>query len=188
MRSDSEGDTLTRVTKRQIREKQNAFFESKRVVDRRPVIEVVDYRVTAQTIDVPNSFDGLMRITVEQEWDTAGGKFLWTEFAAGAALSVGIQMIIDGKNLFPERIMDNHDWKKYAFDTDIVIDGGVTQVAQLSARISLFKMLGNNHDGLVIDVVKDSPVQMAVVVGDDLSARGTELKMFFQGWKNKVRL
>lgn len=129
-----------------------------------------------------------MRIIIQKRWDTAAGKFLWTEFTAVAALTNGVQIIIDGQPLFPEAVKDNHDWKKYAYDTDIVIDGAETQIGLLTARLSVFKMLGNNYDGLMMDIHKDRRVKIKVKVQDDLSEVGTELKMIFQGWRRKVKV
>lgn len=141
---------------------------------KRPIIELVDARVTAQTIKLVQPFARIERMIVFHNFD--GDTVDYDEFANDTILTNGLQIMVDNRPLFPEPIKAMRDYMRYAFDTDFVSDTkGVAKESNFTARLTFRRFIW--PEGI-------NPIErnIDVVVQDDLSARGNILTWAFQGW------
>lgn len=142
---------------------------------KRPVIEIVDIRKTAQTIRLNQPFTKVSRLITFYEWEATTVDYHL--FAGDAILTNGIQILVDKRELLPETIKANRDHLKYAYDVAFKVDSvGVTKHAYLTSRLSFHKFMGNEEG---VDLTS---YDLDVVIQDDLSSVGTELKWIFEGW------
>ncbi len=141
---------------------------------KRPIIELVDLRVTAQTIKLIQPFTRVERIIVLHNFD--GDTVDYDEFANDTILTNGIQLLVDNRPLLPEPIKAMRDYMRYAFDTDFASDTkGVAKESNFTARFTFRRFIWPEG----INAVERD---IEVVIQDDLSARGNILTWSFQGW------
>ena len=144
---------------------------------KRPLISVMDIRKAATTIPVTTDFIEITRLLFSYEWTSVANAVDYHEFCGDTALTKGLQILLDETPLFPEPIRSLQDHAKYSYDMVIFFDTkGANAHAHLTGRLSFFKFM----DGSGIDLTGRH--KMDVVIGDDLSARGNELKWIFEGW------
>lgn len=141
---------------------------------KRPIIELVDLRVTAQTIRLKQPFARIERMIVLHNFD--GDTVDYDEFANDTILTNGLQLLVDNRILLPEPIKAMRDYMRYAFDTDVSSDTkGVAKESNFTARFTFRRFMW--PDG--INAVERN---IEVVIQDDLSARGNILTWAFEGW------
>lgn len=142
---------------------------------KRPIFECIDVRVTAQDVQLKQPFVKIGRMIATYEWDATTVDF--GEFAGGAALTNGIQLIQKDQEVlcFPIKTLFDHSLLSY--DSRIEPDTkGVVKQIHFASRLSFHKFMGNEEG---IDVTE---FPLITRVQDDLSARGNSLSWMFEGW------
>lgn len=141
---------------------------------KRPIIELVNLRVTAQTIKLAQPFTRIERMIVLHNFD--GDTVDYDEFANDTILTNGLQLLVDKRPLLQEPIKAMRDYMRYAFDTDFVSDTkGVAKESNFTARFTFRRFIWPEG----INAVERD---IEVVIQDDLSARGNILTWAFEGW------
>lgn len=142
---------------------------------KRPVFECVDVRVVAQDIQLKEPFVKIGRLIVTYEWDATTVDF--AEFAGDTALTLGIQLIQNKRQLLCHPIKSLFSHSLLAYDSRIEPDTkGVVKQVHFTSRLSFHKFMGNEEG---IDVTE---FPLIVRVEDNLSARGNSLDWMFEGW------
>ncbi len=142
---------------------------------KRPIFECASIRVTAQDIRLKQPFVKIGRMIATYEWDATTVDF--AEFAGDAALTNGIQLIRNDREVLCFPIKKLFDHSLLSFDSRIEPDTkGVVKQIHFASRLSFHKFMGNEEG---IDVTE---FPLIVRVQDDLSARGNSLAWMFEGW------
>lgn len=141
-----------------------------------PVIEHLSLDVdgSAGAIEVvpQKNYKRISRIIFHLEWLAA--QIIFTNFMAGSALTNGLNLLYEGRELLNVPIKTITGFSEYAYDTRVTQDGSGTKVNQLVSRLSFTKF--TNDQGLVID----SRRTFKFTVSDNLS--GTAIHVVVEGW------
>lgn len=160
-------------TRKKIKETQQQDLALKQ-----PIFEVLDLRVTAQTLSPTKPFQLISRLIWYIRFPL--NNVLFSNFGADGALTNGIQLKYNEIELLDEPIQDLSDLPHYAYDFDLIQDAtAVTKLNMAFSRWSFVKLGGNEFNGLVVGRDK----KFEVIVNDDLSgSANTEIHCVVEGW------
>jgi hypothetical protein len=139
-----------------------------------PLIEVVDIRKTAQTLEIQKPFIFIERLIIYIKF--ASNTILFTTFGKEAALTNGIQLSYNDMDLLDEEWKDNSDFLLYAYDVRTDTDATGTKINILTSRFTFTKFTPNG-------IYMEGSNKLEIKIGDDLSSSNTEVKLVFEGWK-----
>ena len=125
------------------------------------------------------------RLIVMHTWTAVGAAY--EHFGDGTApntLATGLQIYVNEIPLFDEAIVATKDYMKYAYDTDVVIDGvGATKKTYFTSRFTFSKFMGFLEG---IDLSRyDMRVEVDITTvggSSGVEVFGNEFKWTFEGW------
>ena len=162
-----------------------------------PLIETIDLRLDSLGGDMiregvlgqyrlKEPFVRVARLVVMHTWEAEDAAY--EDFGDGAgtpsSLARGIQIYVNERPILPEPIQATKDYMKYAYDTDVVIDGvGVTKKTYFTSRFTFSKFMGwlEGIDLSSYNLRVECDITIAAV-SEGVETFGNEFKWTFEGW------
>jgi len=130
---------------------------------------LVDGSITPITKNLTVAFDYITHITVELDYDDPS--WIGTEFAEGARLTNGTQVLYKGSSLFPDNIEKNDHFFAYFDRVEHFVDDREPKGTHVYAKIGCVEFFGYE---LKIDELTD----FQVIINDELNASSYDIEEF----------
>lgn len=139
-----------------------------------PVVEeidlLVDGSITPITKSLTKTYNFISRVIIELDYDNAN--FVGSEFGAGAALTNGTSILINGDLVFPNNITTNDQFFTLAFDVVQFTDEATPKETHIYTRLALSTLLPP------FGLVYAGASSLSFIVQDDLTDAGLAISKF----------